>query len=324
MSENKENCDIGVLTKTPCHLITFTRKNDIVRLETLSKEDLKLLKFRINDFYSICNGTICDHHRYVHLNYFSNLKYKCCDPFAKHNKNVTSYLRILPLEMCEAALNSILLKLVPGDKICKSCFESVQEKIRSVHNDLNNSNEINPSPSCSGTQPIHPKRQSIKVEVNYVSESQQSTISSVSSNVSNLSDYTTLSQDQRKMNTISSCLNLSMLDVDLMKKQQNKCHAKDLVQEVCINFTKILEKAVGITIESTEPVAGIFEDSRILKNIIMNLQKKYASSKSTMERLECLALLPPDWNKQNIREYFKCTDHLYKTLRKLRDRDGKF
>lgn len=117
MNEVLENCNIGLLAKTECHLSSYTQKKCIHKLESVPEEDTSLLKFRIDDYHRVSKGTICEHHKKLYLDYFSSFKYKCCDPFKKHKKNINTNLRILKLEICKSALEILLLKLAPGDKV---------------------------------------------------------------------------------------------------------------------------------------------------------------------------------------------------------------
>lgn len=79
------DCDIGVLTNTQCHLKTFTNENSLYKLESLSDNDIELLKYRLDDYHKIVIENICEHHKCAWLSYYSNFLRYCCDPFKKHS-----------------------------------------------------------------------------------------------------------------------------------------------------------------------------------------------------------------------------------------------
>ena len=88
MSDKKENCDVGFHTNTECHLTHYSSNKLLHKLQSLSIEEISLLKYRIEGFHEISEGTICDHYAKVYLTLYTSLKRKCCNSFAKHKKKL--------------------------------------------------------------------------------------------------------------------------------------------------------------------------------------------------------------------------------------------
>ncbi|CAG9831342.1 unnamed protein product [Diabrotica balteata] len=322
MAEGIIKCDVGNLTKSECHLNSYTKEKHLYKLEKLSAEEIVLLKYRIDNYYTISEGTICDHHKCIYLTYFTTFKYKCCDPFTIHPKNITTNLRILQLETCKKAMESLLLKLKPGDKICINCMKILNAKTVSMQVDSHISDQIDSVESISNPEPRRSERIPTHKDVSYCDDELSDSQKSVQSNVSVVSEFTLLSQEHRDINSVLSSLHMLSFDNQQFSKTKRIYDAEFLIQGVCTNFAKIVAKAGNVNISVPEPVTrNILEDSSVLKEIFKNLQHKFESSTTLRERLEYLALLPINWNRRKIRQYFNCTDYMYQKLSKFRKMD---
>lgn len=327
MSEETENCDVGVYTESECHLTCYTAGKCLHKFESLSAEDISLLKYRIVNFHEISKGTICDHHKNVYLTHFTSLKRKCCDPFKKHRQNVVDNLRILKQELCEKALNCLFLKIIPGDKICHNCEITLLKNIKCITESSNTLDQTDLVDSRSEVGLRHSERVS-KIEKislsNYnVKPESQSSSTTAESTASNFSEFSTLSQDKRVINTILNSLELPNLN-DLQFYKTRRVHdAENIVHDVCKNFTQVMAKATEVDIVVPEPVSrNIIEDSSILRELLSNLQKKFESTETVYGKLEILALLPKNWNRNKIRQYFACTDYMSTKLNQFKEMDG--
>lgn len=327
MEEEIANCDVGTITKTPCHLDYYTNQKNLYKLDSLSVEDIKLLKYRIDNFHTISNGQICDHHKQIWLHRYSSSKRKCCDPFNKHDKTISSDLRILSIEICENILKNLLIKLIPGDKVCKRCESLLKTKINSEETNLQSlqSSDLADVASCSNMQ----LRQSTRIKTEEKSsvcgpilpESQSST-SSIGSSKS--SDFVTLSQESTVIDKVLTALDLPCFKNQPLFKTRRLNYAENVVTDVCKLFAEKLSHVSGVTIEVPGAVYNnIFEDSIILKKLIINLQKEFERTKLISKKLEYLALLPIDFNRNKIQQYFNCTNYMYLKLSEFRAMDGK-
>lgn len=324
MTEELENCDIGIITQSQCHLTSYTDKKNLYDLQSFSVEDNLILKYRVNNYHKIANGKICEHHKCIWLTYYSSRSRKCCDPFKNHTSNITAGLRILKLELCESALKNLLLKLKPGDKVCKRCETHLKHKLAQEGYSCYQKDYI---ASISHTEFRRSDRIKELGEISYcdkdVPESQSSFISSVS-NVSNISVFNTLSQEKSVVNTVLNNLELPCMNDHPFEKTKRISDAKNIVHEVCKNFCEVFSKAASINIVVPETVSNnILDDCSQFRQVIMNLQQEFESTNSVHKQIECLSLLPKEWNKCKIKKYFDCTDYMYRKLHRFREMDGK-
>lgn len=320
-----ENCSIGILTRSQCHLTSYTNKKNLYDLQSFSFEDKLLLKYRVDNYHEIANGKICEHHKRFWLNYYSYSLRKCCDPFKNHTSNVTTGLRVLKLELCENALENLLLKLKPGDKVCKRCETHLKNKLAQEENNRNQNDSIN---STSNTEFRRSDRIKELGEISYCNnenlpESQNSCISS-GSNISNISEFNTLSQEKSVVNTVLNNLDLPLMNDHQFQRTKRVSDAKNIVHDVCKNFCAVFSKAASINIIVPETVSNnILDDCSQFRQVIMNLQQEFEGTNSVHKKIECLSLLPKEWNKSTIKQYFNCTDYMYSKLHRFREMDGK-
>ena len=102
---------------------------------TCTPEEQELLSLRCCISIN-ADSTICEKHKLTYLKLFEVKQRKCCNPFRRHKKNITSGLTVVTLEETK------YMKLeghhiVPGTKLCKTCKTHINEK-----NKDNDSSEI--------------------------------------------------------------------------------------------------------------------------------------------------------------------------------------
>ena len=82
--EAKKLCSIGLIDNSDkCSV------NEFVKISELSSEDQELLRFRSTVIIT-GDSTICESHQIKLLKLFVLHQRRCCDPFRKHKKAITS------------------------------------------------------------------------------------------------------------------------------------------------------------------------------------------------------------------------------------------
>lgn len=161
MEEEQTPCGIGLLTQTTddCYLLSYSNKKILYNINTFATEEILILRYRVDEYFSSDNDTICNHHKSKYLDYFDKDKVCCCDPFQKHKKFITSSLRSLTLKFCCDTLKNIVIKLKPGEKICRFC-ELDLKKLVYPEDSLQKNNELDEDigASISQHQPENRKR----------------------------------------------------------------------------------------------------------------------------------------------------------------------
>ena len=105
-------CTLGELLGEECNDGTILR---------VTKDEKELLLLRTG--HSVTE--VCSHHRAAYIQYYSWKQKKCCDPLGHHpNKAMTRSLRVITAAMIDT-WNITNLKLVPGQKLCTLCRESL-------------------------------------------------------------------------------------------------------------------------------------------------------------------------------------------------------
>ena len=79
-----EECYVGILTGTECHLRTYSKIVGIESMLDLPPETREVLMWRTGITLLNVDPSICFHHKYVHLNRFSSQQRFCCDPYKIH------------------------------------------------------------------------------------------------------------------------------------------------------------------------------------------------------------------------------------------------
>lgn len=331
MDENLKDCSIGSITNSLCHLKTYNAKRVLHKLEDLPPEQISLFIYRIENFYSIENGTICEHHHNTYITYFSNLSNKCCDPLNRHKNKIHKDLRILELDFCDSTLKHLKLKLIPGHKICKNCETLLKNKMTIFESTEPTSfaNEKMDIDSDCEIENVALRRseRNIDKEVNYVENlcsqpgsSQNSYFSSISS------EFFTFSQGQRELNASLKILGMPDINNTSFFKTRRTTDANKLIHDVCKNIAQKVSVAFDTEVIIPESVTkNVIEDSLVLDKLMKNLRQEYETLNTTFKKLSILALLPIDWKREMIlKQAFNCSRRLYDHLKKFREMDGKF
>ncbi|KAL7296742.1 hypothetical protein TKK_0010153 [Trichogramma kaykai] len=279
MDENLKDCSIGSVTNSLCHLKTYNAKKVLHKLEDLLPEKISLLIYRIENFYSIENGTICEHHYNTYITYFSNLSNKCCDPLNRHMNKIHKDHRILELDFCDSTLKHLKLKLIPGHKICKNCETLLKNKMKIFESTERTSfaNEKMDIDSDCEIKNVALRRseRNIDKEVNYVE---------------NL-----CSQPGSSQNSYLKILGMPDINNTSFFKTRRTTDANKLIHDVCKNIAPKVSVAFDTEVIVPESVTrNVIEDSLVLNELMKNLRQEYETLNTTFKKLSILALLPID------------------------------
>lgn len=66
----------------------------------------------------------------------------------------------------------------------------------------------------------------------------------------------------------------------------------------------------------------MIEDSHTLKDIILSLQNKFEQSKTVSEKIQILTILPLSWQFKQVKQYFDCSNYMFREFRKLKAQNG--
>ncbi|KAH0549584.1 hypothetical protein KQX54_010599 [Cotesia glomerata] len=325
-----EVCDVGKLTSTKCHLTDYSNLKTLHNVDQFSNEDRLLLKLRLNNANNI--SKICDHHKCDYLNYYSVKFRKCCDPFQIHKKNVCGDLRILSLELCLSILTNLLLKLIPGDKICKRCENNLRQKISSQEkNNCSTSQETTDQIDMIQEGTVYDEKELRRSARLRISEMNKTTTQEIihcsqSTNSTNSicitssgSEFMTASQDKQDINHILSTLDLPLYEQQALYKTKHQVQAENLVQAVSDKFAEKLSQVADLNITIPDLVnTNLYQDSFALREMIMNLRYFYDNAKTLSEKLEYLSLLPKHWILPKVSQYFSCTNYMWLKLNKFK------
>lgn len=156
---------------------------------------------------------------------------------SKYIKKVTDQLRVPKVECCTEASKYLMLKVIPGNKICHNCEISLQKKIKCAKE---NDNSVEQSvESCNEGQSRRSERISKleKISYNYsiVNPESQSS-ASTDTTASNSTPYTTLSQNKSVVNAVLNSLQLPNLDEFKFAKTKRLHDAVNVIHSVCTNL----------------------------------------------------------------------------------------
>ena len=82
------DCSIGILIDTVCHLQSFTSMQGMIIFEYLDENDQQiiLLRAKLNSGSIV---SVCEHHFAQYITCFVSFQKKCCNPFGAHRKPIT-------------------------------------------------------------------------------------------------------------------------------------------------------------------------------------------------------------------------------------------
>lgn len=306
-----DKCNIGLVTDSECHKTTFSNTQCFHYFKDLKEEDILLLKYRLSNYQlsdQMIKEKICDFHKLKFLDYYTSVKRKCCDPFNRHKKSITAHLRIISLETCQQFQNVLSdksISLIPGEKICKVCDETLQKMYQAY---LESVPQIDPQNNTG--------------EVQEFLSSQE--FSSYSGNSFD-SVYKTKSQEINAIKNLLNILEIDPLDNDKMSRERFQLKMEQLLLDITHKITEKINAAydLNITIFDNTVTNNIVTDSKSLKDIIHTLQNRFNSVKSIDERIHILTILPQSWTSYDVTKYFNCTGYIIREFRKSKETDGK-
>ena len=88
MADPPEDCTIGKITDTSCHMIKYCRSSGYYRFTNIAENSLQLLEHRTGKKIDE-DGCICFHHEKILLSKYEDLQTFCADPFKVHKKKVS-------------------------------------------------------------------------------------------------------------------------------------------------------------------------------------------------------------------------------------------
>lgn len=84
------SCKIGVNLNEQCHKMSYTRKQGLIAINSLKKDD-KLLMERRTGVHFEDSDQLCYHHEVMYLSGYQKKSAKyCADPWFLHKKKITS------------------------------------------------------------------------------------------------------------------------------------------------------------------------------------------------------------------------------------------
>lgn len=84
--EQSQQCSIGILQGSECHLKTYTTLYQIEPFEDLSSDVREILMWRTGLTLINYKATTCLHHKHVYLKRYVQKQSRCCNPFNIHSK----------------------------------------------------------------------------------------------------------------------------------------------------------------------------------------------------------------------------------------------
>lgn len=115
---------MGKITQTNC-----SSGKRFHQIQDIEVKEYKLLKYRIENFFKISGGDICDEHKRYYLDNYYKRKTICCNPYGIHKKYIKTDLRTIELHFCDEAIIHLMLKLEPGNKICIKCQRRINSEV---------------------------------------------------------------------------------------------------------------------------------------------------------------------------------------------------
>ncbi|KAK0073538.1 hypothetical protein PV326_013305, partial [Microctonus aethiopoides] len=228
---------------------------------------------------------ICHHHRCQYFDYYSWQFRKFHDPFNVHKRIIRRHLRVLNLGICMSALSQLAMKIIPGDKVCKRCENVLREKILLSEEKTKQSN-VNEESEKVQNQPELRKSVRTVVQKNISNQeivncSQRTNSSSYMHISSNESEFITVSQDERAIDSVLATLDLPIYKQQVFYKKRTQFQAENLIQQISDKFAEKLSKAADFEIEILDPMStNLYEDNVILKKIIQNLKFSFDNAEN--------------------------------------------
>ena len=94
--------------------------------DKLSDLQRQLLEYRLER--ELQSDYICANDRLKYFVLYSSKQRKCCNPFSNHKKSYTFLRKMREVSLDDVRAFENTVKLIPGEKICHSCFKQIQGK----------------------------------------------------------------------------------------------------------------------------------------------------------------------------------------------------
>lgn len=119
-----------------CNKLGVSLSDEIISVLNLSATDLELLKRRLRNLITdetiYDAGSICKVHKDKYLKWYHLRQRTCCDPFNKHPNKI----RAKSLKSISLNLSMTNLVLIPGKKLCVSCYSSLHSPVSEAESQI--------------------------------------------------------------------------------------------------------------------------------------------------------------------------------------------
>lgn len=354
---NIDICCIADFVDDKCHLESLRAKKTLYKINTISAENLEILKLRVTGLKEIEDKSICDYHYKRYISFYSSKEYKCCDPYSKHNKSVQSSLTDITLEFSKKVKKICNLSIVPGKKICSNCkkqfiaqFDDYEEQLKYCIDPFRrHRNKIDDQlfyleqnfidylkDVCNLTYTSEHKicnvcieklfsdldgsKNTVKNSLTKVCETITEADSSQTTN-STPSEFQTDSQKKRSLDDILNVLNIPPFKRQKLTDDRTVKEGVAILQSTVNTVTEAFEVANNVKLPKYENLTQMSFESTSFHKIILNMQDTYNAS-STNKKISMLTLLPANWTLKEVNVYFNCSKHMFYEAKKLRGEKG--
>ncbi|XP_071951916.1 uncharacterized protein [Antedon mediterranea] len=288
-----ENCSFHS-NDDPCHQKIHVRSTaPAIRKVKKHDEELKLLVLRSGIEYRNIR-TICLHHEQVFLLKYSTLKRKCCDPCDLHpNKKRNKSLKVVSVDYYKCLANPPPT-IVPGEKLCPTCFITVKKTCGKPLDESSASTSIfseepthTSTPTVSDTESCSPQKDTSLIDLN------------------------------------ASLIRLGETPVKPghLAPSSRKKKAKDKFEKSTKKLKCKLEEQYNVPLEMSD--SGDEQDCLDLKlhhKVYNELKEKFKNSNSHSERVQILTLSP--FTMERTMHEFGATNYMVKKSREVKKKKG--
>lgn len=281
-----EVCSIGKEIETDCHKNSYTQKNNLTEISSLTSEEINILSLRTG-VRSENLHTICEHHKIFFLKKYEVYQKECLDPFKCHKKKITKSLREINFDLSQK-INQIssCKKSIPGQKICNVCRNKIYEYVKIDDEGMDVEKTENEE---------------------LVSEFEISVNKEKNFDVIN-SALETLGESPLKFHAIAS---------------HNKAnYAKRKIESVYSSLHSKVGKVLGqdLLFENSSQVSSskdLIQKADDLDNLVELIKTKLSITNARREKIQILTLAPPSWSKKKICEVFQVSEYSVRKAREL-------
>ena len=283
-----DQCSVGIFKDDSCHKTTYKVSSKLNYENDFSQDDWQLILARVDKNIT----SICNHHKKVYIEYYTSIYgNRCINPLdlhtvtskqAKSSKNKS--LRIISLEFYQQALNKV--KLIPGKKICTTCYQKVSNLIKE---------EVNIGATQSEEDPAFPTPHKVNL-LRIENVAKELGVSPIQPLVK-LSKHQRPQQIKRKASQIRDAVLKKMSSGLQVKVTEGDSDGEEITQE---------SKKLG-------------ED---YERLINDIKDKLFNTESSSEKIRLLTLAPKSWSIQKVANEFSVTIYQADKSIKLRNERG--